>query len=101
VRVALSLRAAVVGDVDLAADDGLDAVATRFAEEFDRSGQRSVVGERDGRHLEFGRSLGERRDPARSVEDRVLGMDVEMDERRGFGSGHGRVILGTGVDRIE
>jgi hypothetical protein len=46
-----------------------------------------VVGERDRGHLELGGALGERRDPARPVEDRVLGVDVQVDE---LGAGHGR-----------
>ena len=90
-RVALLLRLAVVGDVDLAAEDRLHALLLRLPDEVDRAGERAVVGERHRRHLELGRALGERRDPARPVEDRVLRMDVEMDEigrRR-----HGKPIL--------
>ena len=82
-RVALRLRAPVVGDVHLAADDGLDAGRPRLPVELDRAGERAVVGERDGRHLETSGLLDERRDPARPVEDRVLRVDVEMDERSG------------------
>ena len=87
-RVALLLRLAVVGDVDLAADDRLDALLAGLAVELDRAGERAVVGERDGRHLELGRARCERRDAARPVEDRVLGVDVQVDE---VGLGHGRV----------
>jgi hypothetical protein len=47
-----------------------------------------VVGEPDRRHLELRSPLGEGRDPARTVEDRVLGMDVEMDEIGRFGHGN-------------
>ena len=90
VRVALRLCAAVVGDVDLAADDRLDAYLLRLAEELDRAGERAVVGERDGRHLEPRGLLDEVRDPARPVEDRVLRVDVQVDEGR---SGHGRASL--------
>ena len=61
VRVALLLPAAVVGDVDLAADDRLDPLLARLAVELDRAGQRAVVGERDGRHPELGGPRGERR----------------------------------------
>ena len=88
VRVALLLRAPLVGDVDLAAHDRLDALLARLAEELDRARERSVIRERDGGHLELGGPLGERRNAAGSVEDRVLGVDVEMDEGRlGHGSG--------------
>ena len=82
VRVALLLRAPVVGDVDLAAEDRLHALLARLLVELDRAGERAVIGERDGRHLELGRPRGERRNAAGAVEDRVLGVDVEMDEGR-------------------
>ena len=60
--------------------------ASRY--ELDRAGERAVVGERDGGHLELGGAGRERGDPARPVEDRVLGVDVEVDE-----IGHGRPNL--------
>jgi hypothetical protein len=41
-----------------------------------------VVGQRDRRHLELGRARGERRNAASAVEDRVLGVDVKVDEGR-------------------
>src|SRR5204863_6420857 len=78
----------VVGDVDLAADDRLDPLLAGLAVELDRPRERAVVGERDRRHLELGRPRGERWYPARAVEDRVLGVDVEVDER---GFEHGEV----------
>ena len=62
--------------------------------EVDRAGQRAVVGERDRRHLEPGRLVDERRDPARPVEDRVLGVDVQVDER----GAHGRAIVLARLD---
>ena len=81
-RVALLLRLAVVGDVDLGADQRLDAVLSGLLVELDGTRERAVVGERDGRHLELGRPSGEVRNPAGPVEDRELGVDVEVDERR-------------------
>ena len=89
VRVALRLRPSIVDDVDLAAEDRLDALVARRLVELDRARHRAVVGERHGRHLELGRLCGQRRDPARPVEDRVLGVDVEVDEL----GGHGRAML--------
>ena len=91
VRVALRLHPTVVGDVDLAPDDRLDSALAGLAIQLDDPRQRPVVGERDGRHLEPLRLLHERRNPARPVEDRVLGMDVQMNERRGVS--HGRAIV--------
>ncbi len=96
VRVALRLRAAVVGDVDLAADDGLDPVGFRRLDEVDRAGERAVVGEGHGRHLELRSARGERRNAARAVEDRVLRVDVKVDERSGLG--HGQATLQGGAD---
>ncbi len=91
VGVALFLHAAVVADVQLRADHRLDALLAGLAIELDRPGQRAVVGERHGGHLQFGRPRRQGRDPARSVQDRVLGMDVQMNERGAQGS----VILGA------
>ncbi len=91
VRVPLLLRSALVGDVHLAAHDRLHALLPRLAEELDRAGERAVIGECDGRHVELGSPLGERRNAARSVENRILGVDVEMDEGR----------LGHGVDHLN
>ena len=93
VRVALRLRETVVGDVDLTADDGLHTVLASLSIELDGPCERAVVGERDGRHLEALGLLDERRDPARPVEDRVLRVDVQMDERRRSGATHGRASL--------
>ena len=90
-RLALLLRVPVVGDVDLAAEDRLDALVARRLVEVDRARERAVVGERDGRHLELGGALREVRDPARAVEDRVLRVDVEVDEGR-FGHGKSSVV---------
>jgi hypothetical protein len=95
VGVALLLRAPVVGDVDLAADQRLHALLPRLLPELDRAGERAVVRERDRRHLQLRRARGEVRDAARPIENRVLGVDVKVDER---GLTHGRPILGRGPD---
>ena len=81
---------AVVGDVDLAADDRLDPLLPGLLVEVDRAGQRAVVGERDRGHLELGRPGREGGDAARPVEDRVLAVDVQVDEV----GAHGTAILG-------
>src|SRR5439155_983 len=82
VGVALLQRATVVGDVDLAADEGLHAVLAGLPVELDRAGEGAVVGEPHGGHLELRGALGERRDAAGAVEDRILGVDVKVDEGR-------------------
>ena len=86
VRVALPLRQPVVGHVDLAAEERLDPLLPRLAVELDRAGEGAVVGERHRGHLQLGRPSGQLGDPARPVEDRVLRVDVEVDEGR---AGHG------------
>ena len=93
VRVALGLRPPVVCDVHLAADDRLHALLAGLPVELDGAGERAVVGERDGRHLEPLRLLDERGDPAGPVEDRVFGVNVEVDEGRRGGVTHGRASL--------
>src|SRR5712691_9854141 len=80
VRVPLRLGAAVVADVDLAAENRLDAVLPGLPVELDGPGQRAVVGEPDGGHLELSGPCSQRGYPARPVKDRVLGVDVKMNE---------------------
>ena len=97
-RVALGLGAAVVGDVDLAAEDRLDALLGGVAVELDRAGHGAVVGEPDGGHLELSGAGRERRNPAGPIEDGVLGVDVKVDELR---LGHGKPILDLAQDRTR
>ena len=96
VRVAARAGVAVVGDVDLAAHDRLDPLLRRLLVEVDGAGQRAVVGQRHRRHLELGRACGERGDPARPVEDRVLAVDVQVDEV----GAHGTAILGRASEGL-
>jgi hypothetical protein len=56
-----------------------------------------VIREGHRRHVELRRAGRERRDPAGPVEDRILGVDVKVDERRCFG--HGKCILDLAQDR--
>ncbi len=81
-RVALRLPVAVVRDVHLAAEQRLDAHLAALTVELDGAGERAVVGERDGGHLQLGGAGSQRGDAASAVEDRVLGVDVEVDEGR-------------------
>ena len=81
VCVSLGQRFPVVTDVDLAADHRLDPGLAAVPVELDRAGERAVVGQRHRRHVELGRACDEIRDPARPVEDGVLGVDVQVHER--------------------
>jgi hypothetical protein len=94
VRVTLLLLGRVLADVDLAADQRLDAGLPGVLVELDGARKRAVVGERDGRHLELGGTRREVRDPAGPVEDRVLGVDMEVDEL----GGQGCAILASPAD---
>ena len=77
----------VVDEVDLAADDRLDAVRAARLVELDRAVHDAVVGEPEGGLAELGGARGERVDLARAVEQRVLGVDVQMGAgRRAHGS---------------
>ena len=82
VGVPLRLGAAVVRDVDLTAHDRLDAGLARLAKELNGAGERAVVRERHGGHLEPRGLLHEAGNPARPVEDRVLRVHVQVDEVR-------------------
>ena len=69
---------AVVDEVGLEADDRLDAVLLGRLVELDRAVHHAVVGEPEGGLAEARGALGELVDLARAVEQRVLGVDVEM-----------------------
>ena len=81
-RVALPLRVAVLGDVDLTADQRLHSVLLGLPVELDGPRQRAVVGERHRRHLELGSAGGKSRNAACPVENRVLGVDMQVNKRR-------------------
>ena len=98
VSVPLGLGAAVVADVDLAAENRLDSDLSGLPVELDGPGERAVVGEPDGGHLELSSPSREGGNAARPVEDRVLGVDVKVDERR---FRHGQPILVLPQDRTQ
>src|SRR5579871_5445313 len=91
-RLTLLLRVAVVGDVDLAAEERLHALLPRRLVQVDRASEGAVVGEPDRWHVELGGALREIRDPARPVEDGVLRVDVKVDEGR-VGHGSTNILL--------
>ncbi len=85
----------VVHQVGLEAEDRLDAVLAAGLVELDRAVHDPVVGEPQRRLAERGRPLGQRVDLAGAVEQRVLGVDVQVGDRRGR---HGGASLGTRAD---
>ena len=84
--VELSGRAAgvVLNDVRLAAEDRLDVVLAASRDQLHGAVHHPVVGQGERRLVERRRPRGQRLDLAGPVEQRVLGVDVEM----GAGRGH-------------
>ena len=76
----------VAGDVDFAADDGVDAGGFGGVIETDGAEEVAMVGHADGGHVLLGADLHELVDFAGSVEKGVVGVVVEVDEG---GLGHG------------
>ena len=68
-------------DVRLAADDRREALLLRGIVELDRAEHHAVVGQRNPRRAFVRRLATECVDATRAVEQRVLGMHVQMDER--------------------
>ena len=91
-----ALEPAARGDVELAAEDGLDAGGARVLVEVDRPEHVAVVGQRDGREAEPGGPLDQPLQARGAVEEAVLRVDVEVDEV-GLGR-HG--ALSRGPDEV-
>jgi hypothetical protein len=66
--------------VGLDADDGLDARLRGGIEEVDRAEHGAMVGEGQGRHPLVLGPPDQSRDAAQPIEQRVFGMNVEMDK---------------------
>ena len=75
------LEARARGDVDLAAEDRLHAGVARLLVELDGAEEVAVVGHRDRRHAERLGAREERLVLDRAVEERVLGVEVQVGER--------------------
>ena len=72
------------GHVDLAADDGLRALLLGFLVEIDDAVHGAVVGDGDAVHAELFRRLDELLDAARTVEQAVFRVDMEVSKRHAF-----------------
>ena len=53
----------------------------RLLVKFDRAKQITVIGHRDRRHLEFRRLFHQLLHPDRAIEQRIFGVQMEMNER--------------------
>ncbi len=71
------------GEVGFHAQDRLDARALGGAIEVDHAEHRAVIGQRQSRHAQFAGALHQVRDAAQAVEQRVFGMDVQVNKRHG------------------
>src|SRR5204863_2709015 len=87
--------APIVHEVRLEPEDRLDAVGVASLVELDGAVHDAVVGQTERRLAELGRAGRQLVDLARAVEQRVLGVDVEM---RAAGGRHGLRTLGGGSD---
>ena len=72
----------LLADVQLAADDRLDARGLGGVHEMHRAKDVAVIGHGHGRHAEFLHALDQLLDVASAVEHRVIGVQVQMDELR-------------------
>ena len=79
-RRAVHAVVVLLADVELAADDRLDAVLLRGIVEMHRAEDVAVVGDGDGRHVQLGHARHELVDVAGAVEQRVVGVQVKMDK---------------------
>ena len=70
------------GDVDLASDDRLHLRFLGGLVELDRAEEISVVCQGDRRHAKLGRLPHELLHPDGSIQERILAMDVQVDEGR-------------------
>jgi hypothetical protein len=86
---------AVVHEVRLEPQDRLDVVLPAGLVELHGAVHDAVIGQPEGRLAELGRALRELVDLAGAVEQRVLGVDVEM---RAAGGRHGLRTLGARPD---
>ena len=93
--VAHGLRSDVVDEVGLEAENRLDAVLGAGLVELQGTVHHPVVGEAERGLAELGGARGEGVDPAGAVEQRVLGVDVQVGAG---GSRHGRRSVGPGPD---
>jgi len=67
-------------DVELAADDGLDSLFVGGIDEMHGAENISVIGHGDGWHAKLLHALAEFFDVAGAVEQRVIGMEVQVYE---------------------
>ncbi len=76
-----ALRPAIArGDIDFAAENRVDAALARLVVKDDRREHVAVLGNRERRHLQLDRAVEQLLDAAGTVEQRVLRVQVQVDE---------------------
>ncbi len=81
-RPGLLVEPALRGDVDLAAQDGLDAPGFGLLEELDGPEDVAMVGDGHGGHVLVVGRADEVADPQAAIEDAVFGMVMQVNECR-------------------
>ncbi len=74
------LESTSLRDIDFAAEDRLDAALARVIVKDHRRKHVAVLGHRERRHLQPGRFVQELVDAARAVEQRELGVQMQVNE---------------------
>ena len=90
------LEAAALRHVDLAAEDRLDAAGARVVVEDHRREHVAVLGDRERRHVELDRFVQQLVDAAGAVEERKLGVQVQVNEVR-----HSHSIVEGGFEEMS
>ena len=80
VKFMLLIKARARGNIDLAADDGLDALGLTGAVKIDRTVHHAMVGDGAGGLPHRLDELWKVADAARTVKQTVFGMDMQMSE---------------------
>ena len=76
----LLVQAACRRHIDLAADDRFDALIARGLIKIDRAVEHTMVGDRQGGKLQVARLVHQRVETAGAIEQRILGVQMEMDK---------------------
>ena len=90
------LEAAALRHVDLAAENRLDAAGAGVVVEDHRGEHVAVLGDRERRHVELDRFVQQFVDAACAVEERELGVQVQVDEVR-----HSHSIVDGGFEEMS
>src|ERR1035438_3557876 len=73
----------LLGYIDLAANHRMDAGVLRGVIEFDRAEEVAMIGHGDGGHFLLDHDLHQLVDIAGAIEERIVGMAMQMDEGHG------------------